>query len=106
MNNAYHFYCPRLILFPFISVMDVQQSLLNKENANSEITEEFIETFAALINSRWPLLASLLSFTTSEIEHIKREVTGMPPVKAAAMLGKWKERTIGTYGVLMIKVAN
>ena len=86
--------------------MDVQQSLLNKKNANSEITEEFIETFAALINCRWPLLASLLSFTTSEIECIKREVTGMPPVKAAAMLGKWKERTIGTYGVLRTKVAN
>ena len=85
--------------------MDVQRTLQNKQNADTEITDEFIKKFTTVIGSMWPLLASLLSFTTAEIEQIKREVTGVPSVKAAAMMNKWRERATATYGTLMIKVA-
>ena len=71
------------------------------------MTETFIERFSQLeaISSRWPLLASLLSFTTAEIEQIKRTVIGVTSVKAAAMMNRWKERTTATYGTLLYKVS-
>ena len=78
--------------------------LHNKELIDTEITDEFIEKFAAVIGSMWPLLASLLSFTTDEIEQIKRTVTGVPTVKAAAMMKKWRDEFTATYGILTDKV--
>ena len=78
--------------------------LQNKELVDTEITDEFIERFAALIGSMWPLLASLLSFTTDEIEQIRRHTTGVPTVKAAAMMKKWRDGFTATYGILTDKV--
>ena len=83
--------------------------LLNKENSGSKITDEFIEKFAAVIGSMWPVLASLLSFTTAEIEQIKRKITSTvptPTVKtyAAAMLKKWRDGATATFGILTDKV--
>ncbi len=56
------------------------------------------------ISHCWPLLASLLSFTTAEIDQIKRGFTGEPSVKAAAMLNSWREKTSPTYIMLREKV--
>ena len=92
-----------IIIFFHIAV-DLQRTLRNKQNADTEITDEFIKTFTTVIGSMWPLLASLLSFTTAEIEQIKKEVTGVPSVKAAAMMNRWREKATATYGTLMIKV--
>ena len=83
--------------------------LQSEDNADTEITDEFIEKFAAVVGSMWPVLASLLSFTTAEIEQIKRNITSTvptPTVKAyaAAMLKKWRDRTTATYGILTDKV--
>ena len=89
----------------FLPVLDIQATLLHKNNADVTITEEFVEKFTQLkaINSRWPLLASLFSYTTSEIEQIKRDVIGDPSVRAAAMMNKLMKKG-ATYGTLLAKV--
>ncbi len=71
-----------------------------------ELTQDFLSQFSEVIGSRWPLLASLLSFSTAEIEEIKRGVTGVPSIKAAAMLSRWREKQspTPTYGLLKCKV--
>ena len=86
------------------AVLKLQSAILSKESSYLDITEDFIQIFAVVIGSMWPLLASLLSFTTAEIEQIKREITGVPSVKAAAMMNRWRERVTATYGALMTKV--
>ena len=86
------------------AVLKLQSAILSKESSYLDITEDFVQMFAMVIGSMWPLLASLLSFTTTEIEQIKREVTGVPSVKAAAMMNRWRERATATYGALMTKV--
>ena len=88
----------------FILAKELQQILLNKDNSDSKVTEEFVKNFALVLGSMWPLLASLLSFTTAEIEQIKREVTGVPSVKAAAMMNRWMKGVTATYSILMTKV--
>ena len=89
------------------TVLKLEKVLTNENQADVEITEDFIDTLTRYdpISSRWPLLASLLSFNTAEIEQIKREVVGIPSVKAAAMMNRWKERTIATYGTFLSKVS-
>ena len=86
-------------------VLELQKALLDKSSADLEITDDFIHKFSEVIGGRWPLLASLLSFTTAEIEQIKREVTGVLSVKAAAMMARWRERSTPTYGALLEKVS-
>ena len=95
-----------IIIIYFLIAVDIQRTLQNKQNADTKITDEFIKKFTTVIGSMWPLLACFLSFTTAEIEQIKREVTGVPSVKATDMMNKWRERATATYGTLMIKVAN
>ena len=91
----------------FFVVHNVQKAILNEEAADSLVSEDFVQTFATVIDSKWPLIASLLSFTTAEIEQIKREVTGVPSVKAATtMMNKWRERATATYSSIMTKVSN
>ena len=92
---------------PCSLVLDVQNVLLKPANKDVEIGGDFVLNFSDLstVHSRWPLLASLLSFTTAEIEQIKREVIGVPSVKAAAMMNRWRERTTATYGTLLSKVS-
>ena len=77
--------------------------LRNAETADTEITDEFIDKFAVVLGSRWPLLASLLSFTTDEIWQITNNVIGKPSVKAAAMM-KWRGKASATFGILTGKV--
>ena len=78
--------------------------LQNAETADIEITDEFIEKFAVVLGSRWPLLASLLSFTTDEIWQITTTVHGVPSVKAAAMMKRWRDNASATFGILTDKV--
>ena len=95
---------PKFTAIFLILAKELKQILLNRDNSDSEVTEEFVKNFALVLGSMWPLLASLLSFTTAEIEQIKKEVTGAPSVKAAAMMNRWRERVTATYGILMTKV--
>ena len=83
---------------------EVSGMLQNSEIAYTEITDEFIDKFAVVLGSRWPLLASLLSFTTDEIWQITNNVIGKPSVKAAAMMKKWRGKASATYGMLSDKV--
>ena len=93
-----------LLLFFFNLAKEVMRMLQNLEIADTEITDEFIDKFAVVLGSRWPLLASLLSFTTDEIWQITTTVHGVPSVKAAAMMKKWRGKASATYGILNDKV--
>ncbi len=88
------------------TVIAIQGCLLSESSADMELTQDFLSQFSKVLGSRWPLLASLHSFSTAEIEDIKRGVTGVPSIKAAAMLSKWREKQspTPTYGLLKCKV--
>ena len=92
-----------MLIFLYLAT-EVSRVLQNSEIADTEITDEFIEKFAIVVGSIWPLLASLLCFTTDEIWQIKKNVTGVPSVKAAAMMKKWRDKATATYGNLTDKV--
>ncbi len=63
--------------------------------------EEFLQSFAAIIGSRWQCLASPLSLISEDIASIKRETKGAEPTrKALIMLQKWAIRETATYGQL------
>ena len=98
-----HLFMTLFQIFLF-SATEVSRVLQNSEIADTEITDEFIEKFTIVVGSMWPLLASLLSFTTDEIWQVKNNVTGVPSVKAAAMMKKWRDKTTATYGILTNKV--
>ena len=83
---------------------DVIRMLRNAETADTEITDEFIDRFAIVLGSRWPLFASLLSFTTDEIWQITNNVIGKPSVKAATMMKRWRDNASATFGILTDKV--
>ncbi|XP_064398082.1 uncharacterized protein LOC135344752 [Halichondria panicea] len=63
--------------------------------------KEFLQSFAAIIGSRWQCLASPLSLTSEDIVSIKRETRGSEPIRQAlVMLQKWATRETATYGQL------
>ncbi len=88
-----------------MAVVEVQRALLDDDCSSSLVSEDFIDDFSKVASHCWPLLASLLSFSTAEIDQIKRGVTGVPSVKAAAMLNSWREKTSPTYLTLREKVS-
>ena len=63
--------------------------------------KDFLQSFAAIIGSRWQCLASPLSLTSEDIVSIKRETRGAEPTRQAlVMLQKWAARETATYGQL------
>ena len=79
----------------------LQEKLLDPENAATAVDDEFLREFAEVVGDRWASLASLLSFSTADVEQMKREVVGTPAEQALHMLRAWRRRSReGTYGVL------
>ncbi|XP_064398135.1 uncharacterized protein LOC135344774 [Halichondria panicea] len=63
--------------------------------------EDFLQSFAAIIGSRWQCLAFPLSLTSKDIVSIKGETRGAEPTRQAlVMLQKWAARETATYGQL------
>ncbi len=63
--------------------------------------KDFLQSFAAIIGSRWQCLASPLSLTSEDIVSIKRETRGVEPTRQALIvLQKWAARETATYGQL------
>ena len=91
--------------------VDLQDQLLEPENRDSPLAqggergEQFLREFAGVVGSRWPSLATVLSFTTEEIEEVKRDITGSLADQALHILRKWMEKVPGsTCGTLRDKL--
>ena len=82
----------------------LQEKLLEPENTNAFVNDDFLKEFAAAVGSKWPSLASLLSFSTAEIEQTKRDILGDPKEQALHMLRAWRRREDATYGGLRKKL--
>ena len=80
--------------------MPLQEKLLDPENTATAVDDEFLREFAVVVGDRWPSLASLLSFTTADVEQMKTEVVGTPAEQALHMLRAWRRSREGTYGGL------
>ena len=63
----------------------LQEKFLDPENTDNAVDDEFLKGFAAVVDDRWPSLGSLLSFSTANVEQMKREVVGTPAEQALHM---------------------
>ena len=85
------------IIFTLLTDVPLQDKILNEVNTHSRPDSNFLQSFAAIIGSRWQCLASPLSLTSEDIVSIK----GADPTRQAlAMLQKWAASETATYGQL------
>ncbi len=84
------------------SIIDVTlQEKFLKMNSSLRPDEDILQSFAAIIGSRWQCFASPLSLTSEDIVSIKRETREAEPTRQAlVMLRKWAARETATYGQL------
>ena len=81
--------------------MNLQDKILSEDNSTVRPDSDFLQSFAAIVGSRWQCLASPLSLTSEDIVSIKRETRGAEPTRQAlAMLQKWAASETATYGQL------
>ena len=72
--------------------VDLQRKLLDFSFASCELDEDTLQQLADVIGDKWPSIAQLLSFNTTEIEQFRNEDR-----PAQAMLQKLKEKGIVTH---------
>ncbi len=91
-----------LIQIVDLNCIDVPlQEKILENDSSLRPDEDFLQSFAATIGSRWQCLASPLSLTFEDIASIKRETRGAEPTRQAlVMLQKWAIRETATYGQL------
>ncbi|XP_064398139.1 uncharacterized protein LOC135344779 [Halichondria panicea] len=78
----------------------LQKKILEKDSSLRP-NEDFLQSFADVIGSRWQCLAFPLSLTSEDIVSIKRETRGAEPTRQALIvLQKWAARETATYGQL------
>ena len=83
----------------------VQKKLLDSECHAQRPEEEFLESFAGMVGSKWSSLASLLSLTSDEVEEVRRGEEGFTQKDhALLMLKKWTSKKEATYGQLYNKL--
>ena len=81
--------------------VDLQKKLLDKHNHNLKPDEEFLQSFANVVGSKWPSLASSLSLSGDEIASVKGE--GLTEQNCTfKMLKKWSAKEDATYGQLYL----
>jgi len=74
---------------------------LNHANHTLKPGREFLESFAGVVGSNWPSLATSLSLSGSEIEEVKKRGEGQAPQDHALhMLKIWVSKGDATYGQL------
>ena len=80
----------------------MQAKLLDSSNNSAKPDTAFLETFADIVGSHWPSLASALSLKEEEIEDVtKREEEGLTPASQALhVLMTWVSKDAATYGEL------
>ena len=92
-----------IVLMSLYTPADVplQKKLLDPDNTTTTVHDDFLREFAVVVGGRWPSLASVLSFSTADVEQIKTEVVGTATEQALHMLRVWKrESKEATYGRL------
>ena len=84
-----------------VIIVDVLLQKKIVKNSSLRPDEDFLQSFAVVIGSRWQCLASPLSLTSEDIASIKRDTRGAEPTRQAlVMLQKWATRETATYGQL------
>ena len=73
--------------------MELQGKLLSPQFHGIKPDEEFLESFAGVVGTKWPALAASLSLSEEEIEEVRREEQDC----ALRMLEKWVSREDATY---------
>ena len=91
--------CYLFLRFSFTNVVctfpvdiDLQRKLFDPSHANCELDEDTLHQLADVVGDNWASIAPPLSFTATEIDHIKNE-----DCPARAMLQKLKEKGILTH---------
>ena len=81
--------------------VDLQKKLLDQQNHHLKPDAEFLQSFADVVGSKWPSLASSLSLSGDEIANMKEE--GLTQQDCALkMLKKWLAKEDATYGQLYL----
>ena len=76
-----------------------QKKLLDQQNHHLKPDEEFLQSFAEVVGSKWPSLALSLSLSKEEIANVKEE--GLTQQDCALkILKKWSAKEDTTYGQL------
>lgn len=79
----------------------MQKKLLNKQIHSLRPDEDFLRSFANVVESKWPSLAASLSLSWGEIEEVKSLSGSREEQKCALeMLRNWAAREGATYGQL------
>ena len=79
----------------------LQRKLLETECRGVKPDSEFLSSLADVVDSKWLYLATLLSFTSSEIREVRAEGKGLSQRDhALLMLGKWASSDEASYGQL------
>ena len=101
VSCVYHIVDECLIL-PLIYIahqIDLQKKLLDQQSHHLKPDAEFLQSFAHVVESKWPSLASSLSLSGDEIADVKEE--GLTQQDCALkMLKKWSAKEDATYGQL------
>ncbi len=91
---------PRLFMRALYIDVPLQKKILEKDSSLRP-GEDFLQSFAVIIGSRWQCLAFPLSLTSKDIVNIKGETRRAEPTRQAlVMLQKWAARETATYGQL------
>ena len=85
-----------LIIAPHV---DLQKKLLDQQNHRLKPDAEFLQSFADVVGSKWPSLASSLSLSGDEMVNVKEEGLSQQDC-ALKMLKKWSAKEEATYGQL------
>ena len=81
--------------------VDLQKKLLDQQNHHLKPDAEFLQSFANVVGSKWPSLASSLCLSGDEIANVKEELEGLTQQDCALkMLKKWSAKENATYGQL------
>ena len=80
--------------------VDLQKKLLDKQNHHLQPDAEFLQSFADVVESKWPSLASSLSLSGDEIANVKEE--GLTQQDCALKMLKWSEKEDATYSQLYL----
>ena len=85
-------------------LIEVEKKLLDSNCHAQKPDEEFLESLAGVVGSKWSSLASLLSLTSDEVQEVMKEEEdeeGLPPIdRALLILKKWISKEGSTYGQL------
>ena len=80
--------------------MQLQEKLLAPQYRDLKPDEEFLESFAGVVGSKWPSLAASLSLSGEEIEEVKKDEGLSQQKLPLRMLRLWVSREDATYAHL------